>query len=66
MLLEDGASTAEQEEHSGSSRGPQMEDVVLFLSNDGDSEPIYLWRERPVASVPLPASADAGHSVTAK
>ena len=43
-----------------------MEDVVLFLSNDGDSEPIYLWRERPVASAPLPAPADAGHSVTAE
>ena len=24
-----------------------MEDVVLFLSDDGDSEPIYLWRKRP-------------------
>jgi hypothetical protein len=33
-------------------------DVVLFLSNDGDSEPIYLWRKRPVASAPLPASAE--------
>ena len=38
----------------------RMEDVVEFLSNDGDSEPVYLWRERPVASAPLPASADAG------
>jgi hypothetical protein len=31
----------------------QVEDVVLFLSNDGDSEPIYLWRERPVVNAPL-------------
>ena len=37
-----------------------MEDVVLFLSNDGDSEPIYLWRESPVASAPLPAVAGEG------
>ncbi len=68
MLLEDGVSRAEQEEDSGSSRGgPQrpwhMEDVVLFLSNDGDSEPIYLWRERPVASAPLPAPAPVGQAV---
>jgi hypothetical protein len=54
-LPEDGVSTAEQEEHSGSSRRVhrglyiqwQQEDVVLFLSNDGDSDPIYLWRKRP-------------------
>jgi hypothetical protein len=43
-----------------------MEDVVLFLSNDGDSEPIYLWRERSVASAPLPAPADAGQTLAAK
>ena len=54
VLLEDGVSTSEQEDHSGSSRRGfvmpwEQEDVVLFLSNDGDSEPIYLWRERPVA-----------------
>ncbi len=54
-LPEDGVSTAEQEEHSGSSRRVHRglyiqwkeEDVVLFLSNDGDSDPIYLWRKRP-------------------
>jgi hypothetical protein len=40
-----------------------MEDVVLFLSNDGDSEPIYLWPERPVASAPLPAPAPVGQAV---
>ena len=28
------------------------EDVVLFLSNDGDSDPIYLWRERPPLAPP--------------
>jgi hypothetical protein len=44
----------------------EEEDVVLFLSNDGDSEPIYLWRERPVVNAPLPVSADAGQTVTAK
>jgi hypothetical protein len=71
MLLEDGVSTSEQEDHSGSSRRGivmpwEEEDVVLFLSNDGDSEPIYLWRKRPVASTPLPASADAGHVITSK
>ncbi len=27
----------------------EKEDVVVFLSNDGDSDPIYLWRESPVA-----------------
>jgi hypothetical protein len=71
MLLEDVVSRAEEEEQSGSSRGgPQrpwhMEDVVLFLSNDGDSEPIYLWRERPVASAPFPIPADAGQTLAAK
>ena len=39
------------------------EDVVLFLSKDGESEPIYLWRERPAPPAdPLGAmwlSADA-------
>ena len=30
---------------------------MLFLSNDGDSEPIYVWRERPLAIAPLPAPA---------
>ena len=44
-------------EAGGSSRrGPvrtwHVEDVVLFLSNDGDSDPIYLWRERLAASSP--------------
>jgi len=29
-----------------------QQDVVLFLSKDGDSEPIYLWRKRPA----LPSS----------
>jgi hypothetical protein len=86
-LPEDGDSTAEQEEHSGSRasnastrvgslserrsstgslrglvRPWEEQDVVLFLSNDGDSEPIYLWRDRPVASAPLPAPADAGQT----
>jgi hypothetical protein len=28
----------------------RTEDVVLFLSNDGDSEPIYLWRKRSSVS----------------
>jgi len=41
-----------------SSRGKVLpwhqEDVVLFLSKDGDSEPIYLWRER-LAQVTPPA-----------
>jgi hypothetical protein len=40
----------------------EEEDVVVFLSDDVE-EPIYLWRNRPVASAPLPASADAGHTV---
>jgi hypothetical protein len=43
----------------------EEEDVVLFLSNDGDSKPIYPWRKRPVVSASLTASADAGHTVTA-
>ena len=46
----------------GSSRGPVRpwhdEDVVLFLSKDGDSDPIYLWRERPAA--PAPPGATPG------
>jgi len=37
-------------EGGGSSRGKVLpwfqQDVVLFLSKDGDSDPIYLWRER--------------------
>ena len=42
----------------------QWEDVVLFLSEDGDSAPIYLWRARPVppaapASTPQPAPCAA-------
>ncbi len=45
----------EKEPQSVGARGGQrgmlqpwhMEDVVLFLSDDGDSEPIYLWRKRP-------------------
>ena len=43
----------------------EVEDVVVFLSNCGDSEPIHLWSERPAASAPVPASTDAGHTVTA-
>ena len=39
-----------------SSRGRVMtchkEDVVLFLSKDGDSDSIYLWRERPPLAPP--------------
>ena len=37
----------------------QMEDVVLFLSQDGDSGPIYLWRERKSPqSYTAPAAGD--------
>ena len=68
MLMENGVSRAEQEEDSGSSRGgPQrplhMGDVVLFLINDDDREPIYLWCERHVASESLPAPAPVGQVV---
>jgi len=52
----------------GSSRGrvkqEHEEDVVLFLSNDGDSDPIYLWRERlgllPATLVDAVAEQPAG------
>jgi small ubiquitin-related modifier len=82
---EDGVSTAEQEPSGSgpssrrgserrSSTGSQRalvslcpwlyQDVVLFLSNDGDSQPTYLWRERPVESAPpLPPPADAGQTL---
>jgi len=44
------------DEAGGSSRGRVRpwhdEDVMLFLSNDGDSDPIYLWRERLAAHAP--------------
>jgi hypothetical protein len=43
----------------------EEEDVVLFLSNDGESEPIYLWRKRPVASAPLPATSEVEETVDA-
>ena len=36
-----------------------QEDVVLFLSKDGDCEPIYLWREPKVRPTPLVPSAVA-------
>jgi len=49
VVLEDG---------KGITREPAQpwhrEDVVLFLSQDGDSEPIYLWRKR---WTPLPSSS---------
>jgi len=36
-----------------------VEDVVLFLSKDGDTEPIYLWREPKVPpSPPTPTDDD--------
>jgi len=41
-----------QATNRGGHVGPwHQEDVVLFLSKDGDCEPIYLWRE---TKVPLP------------
>jgi len=60
MKLEHEISASGQE-GCGSSQGKvepwHEEDVVLFLSSDGDIDPIYLWRERCVAPV-LPASLD--------
>ena len=51
-------------EAGGSTRGQvrpwHYEDVVLFLSKDSDSDPIYLWRDRQVTPLPSSvASADA-------
>jgi hypothetical protein len=63
LLPEDSVSTAEQEEHSGLVWPREEQDVVLFLSNDGDSEPIHLLSDWPVASAPLPAPADAGQTL---
>jgi len=34
-----------------------QQDVVLFLSKDGDSEPVYLWRKRMETPLPPPVPA---------
>ena len=51
-------SSAELQEYGASSRGKvrpwHEEDVVVFLSHHGDSNPIHLWRARPVANKPAP------------
>ena len=39
----------------GPGRPWNQEDVVQFLSQDGDSDPIYLWRERREVSAPCAA-----------
>ena len=58
MLAEDDDTAAVQQGVGGSSRGGKVmpwhqEDVVQFLSQDGDSPLIHLWRERPeVSSAP--------------
>ena len=36
----------------------QLEDVLLFLSQDGDIGPVYLWREKPIVA----ASSDPAGS----
>jgi hypothetical protein len=64
-------SSAEQE-YGGSSRVKTWleEDVVVFLSRDGDSIPIHLWRKRPVASKPtlntVTVEASPTHTVNAE
>jgi len=50
MDLDDSHSNSLLSDHVQSRRGPDpwlQQDVVLFLSKDGDSEPIFLWRKRP-------------------
>jgi len=62
-LLHRGTTRSISPQEAGSSRGPvrpwHEEDVVLFLSNDGDSDPIYLWREKPAPALSNLAPADA-------
>jgi len=74
-LRHSGTTRSASPQEAGSNRGQLRtwhdEDVVLFLSNDGDSDPIYLWLERPPLAPPslvqsdaivmhAPAQADAG------
>jgi len=60
IVLEDG---------KGITREPvqpwHREDVVLFLSKDGDSEPIYLWRER-WTSLPTSSHMDVSSHMAAQ
>jgi len=62
MLVEHDTAAGARQADGESSRGKvhisQIEDVVLFLSQDGDSEPIQLWRQREVA--PVIAASAAG------
>ena len=62
-LLHRGTTRSISPQEAGSSRGPvrpwNEEDVVLFLSNDGDTDPIYLWREKPAPALSNLAPADA-------
>ena len=62
-LRPSGTTRSMSPQEAGSSRGRvrtcHEEDVVLFLSKDGDSDPIYLWRERPLLAPPSLAPADA-------
>ena len=62
--LREGVGDAAQEGGQETSRGPvrpwHEEDVVLFLSKDGDTEPIYLWREPKVPLPPPPPPTAAG------
>ena len=53
--------TAAEQEQTASTRGRaqpwHQEDVVVFLSQDGDSEPVYLWRKRPESEESLTSGA---------
>ena len=63
MLVEHETAAGARQDVGETSRGKvhisQMEDVVLFLSQDGDSGPIHLWRERKAPqSTTAPAAGD--------
>ena len=67
-MLQQGAGGAAEAGGGDASRGRkrewELEDVVELLSADGDSGPIYLWRER-AASAPPPAAPPAAEKADA-
>ena len=60
---------AAEQQQIASTRGRaqpwHQEDVVVFLSQEGDSEPVYLWRNRPESEESL-TSGGVGPSMAAE
>ena len=60
MMEPDDAGGASAEARRGKVQDWHLDDVVQFLSQDGDSEPIYLWRKRPDPASPPAAAGNGG------